>query len=113
MHQLAGFSWICCALNSCCIDLNNLNYSKGLLTLDTLIFNNLITKVPFRIMCEHTGAGHEDMCSNYWDGNKQLLEPLRHFLHAARGLFPAVGHPACACHDARHHSKFPCDQHGS
>lgn len=35
-------------------------------------------------------AGQEDLCRSFWNKDSMIEEPLRHFLHESRGIFPAV-----------------------
>ena len=36
-------------------------------------------------------SGQPELCTEFWDQENMTAEPLRHFLHEARNLFPAVG----------------------
>jgi hypothetical protein len=40
--------------------------------------------------CLANPAGQEELCEQFWDRDAPVLEPLRHFLHEARDLYPAV-----------------------
>lgn len=44
------------------------------------------------LLAEWWGActGQQDLCESFWSKESFIEEPLRHFLHESRGLFPAV-----------------------
>ena len=35
-------------------------------------------------------SGQPELCTEFWDQENMTAEPLRHFLHESRNLFPAV-----------------------
>ena len=39
-----------------------------------------------RVKC----AGQSELCLEFWDEESVASEPLQHFLHTSRDLFPAV-----------------------
>ena len=43
--------------------------------------------------CWSVCAGQEDLCESFWSKQSVIEEPLRHFLHESRGLYPQVIHP--------------------
>ncbi|BDA41474.1 probable Nucleoporin NUP188 homolog at N-terminal half [Coccomyxa sp. Obi] len=101
LASLAASARSLCGLAGSVDPLAGLSRSTLLVVLSSIIgaFGLSPARLPSRDLdhilqlLETVFDGQEELCASFWNKESPTEEPLRHFLHEARGLFPACPAP--------------------